>query len=72
MKMWSTGYEDDEPTDVRGNLQIVGDLQINGSTIIFSKSELALIDILPQIKETHPHLYLKYIELIPEKESNEN
>ena len=55
-------------TDIEGGLTIVGDLTVMGlSTEIFSLSELALIDIIPKIMDTHPDLYLKYIDMIPEK-----
>lgn len=55
-------------TTTTGDITIVGDFQVHGmSTIVFSPSEKAIIDILPKIKDTHPDLYLKYIDMIPEK-----
>ena len=60
MQQWSTGYEEDD-------VVVHGQLVVHGQTSIFTPTEKALIDILPKLKDTHPDLYLKYIDLIPEK-----
>lgn len=61
------GYRIKETT-LEGGVTIIGDLTVMGmSTEIFSPSEKALIDIIPKIRDTHPDLYLKYIDMIPEK-----
>ena len=59
-----------EPTEisVQGDLMVRGGLQVTTvSTVTYSKSEKALMDILPKIKETHPDLFLKYLDLIPKE-----
>lgn len=51
---------------IEGNLIINGSMNVYGmDTEIFTLAELALLDIIPKISETHPDLYLKYIDLIP-------
>ena len=53
---------------IKGDLKISGSLQVIGmDTELFTLAELALIDIIPKIMETHPDLYLKYIDMIPVK-----
>jgi len=53
--------------NVDGNIKINGGFQVMGmDTEVFTVAEIALIDIIPKIKDTHPDLFLKYIDLIPE------
>jgi len=53
---------------IEGKLIIKGSMNVYGmDTEIFTVTELALIDIIPKISETHPDLYLKYIDLIPKE-----
>ena len=54
--------------DPSSGMTIVGDLVVNSMSIeMFTPSELAIMDIIPKIIDTHPDLYLKYVNLIPTK-----